>query len=194
MLAPVSSVTGTAPTAPIGTPVATDDTQLQLQRQLEDYNRQLEEANRQAAIAQQAAQRQAQLLQEQIEATQQQLDRMAANRQEDARTEQAAQDRLQEDRVRADQLQEDRLLETRRAEDIAADRLAADNRAADQLAIDNRNQILNEPQIRPPTIDATDTATAAEQGAGVEENAADNADVIPPLAPDDTGRLVNTLV
>lgn len=217
MLAPVSDVVATRSIGPLsgGVPVA-DDPRARLQRQLEDYNRQLFEANRQAQIAQQAARRQALQLQERIEATQRQLDRLnAANRQQDLRAEAVLEesredvvradqlleerrrnDQLLEDRLRTDQLQEDRLLEARRIDELAAERLAEEELAADRLAVEDLNRILNEPQIRPPAIDATDATDTTDDvaTADIETEPPQSTDVLPPLTPDDTGRLVNTLV
>jgi hypothetical protein len=191
MLAPVGGVSSTTPIPPLnparfdrGTPVANVDTQqLQLERQLQIYNQQL-------AVAQEAARR-AEQLQRQIAAVEQQLEqRQLENaRAADLQASNAADD------VAAEELRTDNLLADQRADDLTAERLAderlaADRLAADQLA-DEQNAVI-EPQFRPPIIDASDQATTLNtQGT---EPSASNEDLIPPLAPDDSGRLINTLV
>ena len=201
MLAPVGGVSSTTPVSPInpvfntGTPVANRDAQqIQLERQLETYNRQL-------AVAQDAA-RQARQLQQQIATVQQQLEQ---RRSENQRAEDLQQNNFQqnnaEDAAAAEQLRTDNLLADQQAEelrldDLAAERLADEQLAADRLAADQladaQNTTIVEPQIRPPAIEANDLTTPS-QTQGTEPPAA-NEDLIPPLAPDDSGRLINTLV
>lgn len=197
MLSPVGSVSSTTPVSPVnrapfdtGTPVANIDAQqLQLERQLQIYNRQL-------AVAQEAA-RQAEQLQRQIAVVQQQLeqrqlenlradDRQLSNAEEDAAAEQ-----LRTDNLLADQQTEELRADELAAERLAEERLAADRLAADQLA-DVQNAVITEPQIRLPTIEADNQAPAA--ATQDTDSAASNEDLIPPLAPDDSGRLINTLV
>jgi hypothetical protein len=217
MLAPAGGVSSIPLVAPLnatsfnpGTPVVNVDArQLQLERQLQIYNQQL-------AVAQEAA-RQADQLQRQIAAVQQQIDqRQLENTRADLQADDLQQDNLQADNAadeaaaeqlrtdnfladqQAEELRTDNLLADQRAEELRADdlaaerladeRLAADRLAADQLA-DAQNAAVIEPQIRPPTIDVSNLTTAQ-----TTEPAASNEDLIPPLAPDDSGRLVDTLV
>jgi DNA repair exonuclease SbcCD ATPase subunit len=189
MLAPVSNVSNASAVQPInvGTPVATDDAQrLQLERQVQDYNTQLDIANRQLADAQdearraaavQDAQQRVEQLQQQAAAAQQRLDRLnAENNQQDLREEQ-----LQADRVQADRVRQERLAENQAADQLAADRLTT-----------SQNAIAPEPQIRPPVTNAVETTAT---GNGLQpSNPEPNTEVIPPLAPDNSGRLVNTQV
>lgn len=189
MLAPVGSVDNASAVQPIsvGTPVVTDDAQrLQIERQVQDYNDQLDIANRQLAAAQdearraaavQDAQRRVEQLQQQAAAARQRLDQLNAdNNQQDVRGEQ-----LQADRVRQDRLETG----NRAADQAAAERLAA-----------SQNAVAPEPQIRPPVTNATDNAATNTGTLGLQtaETAAPNTEVIPPLAPDNSGRLVNTQV
>lgn len=194
MLAPVGGVSSASAIQPIdvGTPVVTDDAQrLQLERQVQDYNEQLDAANRQLAAAQDQARRAAAVqdeqrrvdqLRQQAAAARQRLEQLNAdNNQQDLRNEQLQADRVQADRVRQDRLE--------------ADNRAADQAAADRLAA-NQNAIAPEPQIRPPVTNATADANAGTGTNGLETaaNAEPNTEVIPPLAPDNSGRLVNTQV
>lgn len=197
MLSPVGAVSSTSPINPApfdtGTPVANADTrQLQLERQLQLYNQQL-------AVAQEAARR-ADQLQQQIAAVQQQLEqRQVENtRAENLRADEVAED-LAAERLRTDNVFEDRQAEELRADDLVADRLADERLAADRLAAEQlaeaqdaiAQNLITEAQLR-TTIEDNDPVPATDNQSA--EPAASNEDLIPPLAPDDSGRLINTLV
>jgi hypothetical protein len=193
MLAPVGGVSPASPLNPTpfdtGTPVVNVDVQqLQLERQLQTYNQQLE-------IAQNAA-RQAEQLQRQIAAVQQQIEQRqldnarVADQQENNAADDAAAEQLRTDNLLADRQAEDIRADNLAADRLAEERLAADRLAADQL-FDAQNPIV-EPQLRQPTIDFSNLNNPA--AAPAPESQATNEDLIPPLAPDDSGRLINTLV
>lgn len=191
MLAPVGGVSSASPVNPepfnMGTPVANVDAQqLQLERQLQTYNQQLE-------IARNAA-RQAEQLQRQIAAVQQQIDQRqvdnarASDRQESNAADDAAAEQLRTNNLLADRQAEDIKADNLAADRLADERLAADRLAADQL-FDAQNPIV-EPQLRQPTIDFSNLNAPTQ----APEPQTTNEDLIPPLAPDDSGRLINTLV
>jgi fused signal recognition particle receptor len=198
MLAPVGGVTSTAPVNPApfnqAAPVVNVDTQqLQLERQLQIYNQQL-------AVAQNAA-RQAEQLQRRITLVQQQIEQRqaesarAADAQADTAADNAAAEQLRTDNLLAEQQAAELRADDLAAERLADERLAADRLAADQLA-DTQNAAITEPQIRPPALDVSNLATAPDTapnplGAEAEQS---NEDLLPPLTPDDSGRLINTLV